>query len=96
MNPLTSLLRGPMPLTAAERKIAKRLRLTGMGWPMIASAIGRSEDDVRHGLATIRTRHTIPARGTLNVSTEAKAQIESLQLPKEAVWETVNRLLGIS
>jgi hypothetical protein len=95
MSPYTDLLRGPMPLNAAQRKEARRLREAGLDWPEIAAAIERSVEDVQHSLATIRTRHREPSRGTINASPMAHAYLKGRQLPGEAMWETVNRLLNL-
>jgi hypothetical protein len=95
MNPLTNHLRGPVPLKAYERKRAKALRQAGWDFPDIAIEIGRSEKDVRHSLATIRTSPSKPARGTINVTLDLYAYLKGLQLPGEAMWETMNRQFGV-
>jgi hypothetical protein len=47
-------------------------------------------------LANIRTQRRDPPRVSLNVSVAAAEWFKEFQLPKEAMWRTVNRLLGIS
>lgn len=91
----TQEVRGPMPLTADQRRRAKSMRLKAFDFPMIAAILGRSETDVRHGLATVRTRRDDPTRATLNVSPAAKEQLDKLRHPGEAIWETFNRVIGI-
>ena len=96
MNRLTAHKRGPVPLTADERKRARFLRVDlNWDWPAIAADVGRSESDIRHSLATVRTRTAAPKRGTVNVSPALLDHLRSLQLPDEAMWETMNRLFGI-
>lgn len=95
-SPRTIELRGPMPLTADQRRRARFLRFDmGMDYPDIAAAIGRSEPDVRHALANARTALQDPKRGTVNVSPAAIERLRLLQLPDEPMWQTVNRVLGI-
>ena len=96
MNPLTGILRGPMPLTADQRKRAKSLRFNQKwDWPDIAADLKRSQQDIQHSLANARTPRTNPARGTANISLAALDKIKAQQLPDEAMWETVNRLMGV-
>ncbi len=96
ISPQTIILRGPLPLNEEQRRWARFLRFdVGLDWPDIAAAIGRSEQDVRHALANARTRRGAPRRGTLNVSLAAIERFRSLQLPNEAMWQTVNRVMGV-
>lgn len=96
MNPLTGVLRGPMPLTADQRKRARFLRFTAhWDWPDIATDLGRSEQDIRHSLANARTTRSDPSRGTMNVSIAAYDWFKAHQLPGESMWQTVNRIVGV-
>lgn len=89
-------LRGPLPLTADQRRRARFLRfVVGKGWAEIAAALGRSEQDIRHALANARTRRKEPGRGTVNVSPATIEHLRSLQQPDEPMWQTVDRLLGL-
>ena len=88
--------RGPMPLTAEQRRRARFLRFdVHWDWPLIVLDLGRSERDIRHSLASCRTPRTNPKRGTINVGLAALAELRARQLKGEAMWETVNRLLGL-
>lgn len=92
----TIKLRGPMPLTAAQRRRARFLRFeVGWDWPDIAADVGRSQQEVRHSLANARTLSPDPKRATVNVGPAAIERLRVLQRPGEAMWETMNRLLGI-
>jgi hypothetical protein len=71
-------------------------REAGVDWPVIAISLGRLEKDVRHGLATVRTHRSNPTRATLNISPAAMEEIKKLQHPGEPMWETVNRLVGVT
>jgi hypothetical protein len=85
-----------MPLTAEERARARFLRFEAHhGWPDIAVAIGRSEEDIRHSLANARTRSPNPKRGTANLSPAALDHLKGQMLPGEALWQTVNRIFGL-
>ena len=88
-------MRGPVPLTADQRRRAKSMRLKNIEFAAIAAILSRSEADVRHSLATVRTRREDPPRLTINVSPAAKDRFDKLRHPGEAMWETVNRVVGI-
>lgn len=96
ISPRTIIARGPMPLTAEQRRWAKFLRFEAhWDFPDVAIAVGRSEADVRHALANARTRRKTEPRVTVNVSPAAGAVFRAAALPDEPMWETVNRVLGI-
>lgn len=95
-SPRTLSARGPVPLSADQRRRARFLRFEAASdWPDIAADLGRTERDVRHSLANARSRRTNPPRGTVNVGPAAIERLRSLQQPGEPMWVTVNRLLGI-
>lgn len=91
----TVRLRPKICLTEYERKLAKRLREDGSNFDEIASRLKRDVNDVEKCLSTIRTKRVAPSRYTANISEAAHQKLESMKMPNEAVWETVNRLLGI-
>jgi hypothetical protein len=96
MSSKTELLRGPLPLTKDQRAMARFLRFeVGKDWPDVASAVGRTIEEVRHALANARTAHNQRKRVTLNVSPALGELVESYQLPGEAMWQTMNRLFGV-
>ena len=84
-----------MPLTADQRRRAKAMRLKDFDFAVIAALLSRTEADVRHGLATVRTPRDDPPRVTLNISPAAKQRLDTLRHPGEAMWETINRVVGI-
>jgi hypothetical protein len=61
----------------------------------LAEFCGCTAQEIQHALATLRTPSADPKRGTLNVSPAARARVEELKLPGEAIWQTVNRILDI-
>lgn len=92
----TTVLRGPIPLTADQRRWARFLRFeVGLDWPDVVTATGRTERDIRHSLANARTPHVKPKRVAINVGPTAGDRLRAMQLPGEAMWQTVNRLLNI-
>lgn len=91
----TVALRQPLALTPEERLHAKRLRKTGLEIWQVARKMGLIEEDVALALANIRTKRPNPPRISLNVSVAAAEKVKAMQLPGEAIWQTVNRLLGI-
>jgi hypothetical protein len=96
MSAYTATLRGPLPLTPYERRRARYLRVyRGWDWPDIAREIGRTEEDIKHSLATLRTLRRDPARWTANLTIAARDRIRMLQYPGETIWQTVNRLVGV-
>lgn len=66
-----------------------------MNYPDVAEAIGCAEPDVRHALANARNALEERKRGTVNVSPAAIERLRALRLPDKAMWQTVNRLLGL-
>ena len=97
VGPRTLERRGPLPLTEAERAYARFLRFdVNMDWPDVATAVHRTEADVRHSLASARTRRTSPRRGTVNVGLAAIDRLRKLQSPGEPMWQVMNRVLGIT
>jgi hypothetical protein len=96
INPGTLAARAPIALSDEQRRHARFLRFEKKwDWVVLADAFGCSVQEIQHALATIRTPSTSPKRATLNVSLAAYARIQELRQPGEAVWETVNRVLGI-
>lgn len=97
INPETVHHRGPMPLTKPQRERARFLRFElDLDWSEISADLGRSEQDIRHSLANARTVPSHPRkRVTENVSLAAHERLRALQLPGEAMWKTINRVLGI-
>jgi len=96
ISPRTVAARGPIPLTADQRRHAKFLRFeVGLDFPAVAAAIGRSEAEVRHSLANARTRRSVEKRVTANISPAAAAHLRRIALPGEPVWQTINRVFGI-
>lgn len=97
INPKTVHSRGSSPLTKPQRDRARFLRFDlHWDWPEISANLGRSERDIRHSLANARTVPSQPRkRVTENVSVAAHERLRTLQLPNEAMWQTVNRILGI-
>jgi hypothetical protein len=88
-------LRAPLALTKDQRMQAKRWRKTGLEIWEVAEEMGLPEDAVALALANIRTKRSAPPRISLNVSVAAADKIKAMQLPGEAIWRTVNRVLGI-
>jgi hypothetical protein len=64
--------------------------------PAIAAALGVPILSVVHGVEGMKSRHENPPRACLNVSLAARDWFQSRQFPGEAMWQTVNRVLGIS
>jgi hypothetical protein len=96
MSQRTEVLRGPQPLTQAQRLRARFLRFdVGKDWPDIASELGCSEAGVRHALANARTRHSSPERRTANISNAAYDWLRDQQKSGEAIWQTMNRIAGL-
>lgn len=97
MNDRTRAIRAPLSLTEEERDYA-RFRLVELEWThlAIAEAMGRPVEDIKLALANIRTRRKKRSRETLNISPAAAARFRAAQQTGEAMWETVNRVLGIS
>jgi len=91
----TIRLRPQNHLTEFERKYAKRLREEGIDFDEIASRLKRDVHDVEKSLATLRTKRVAPSRYTANISEAAHQKLEAMKMPDEAVWETMNRLLGV-
>lgn len=61
----------------------------------IAAALGVPILVVSQAAATLRTSRSDPPRATLNVSLAARDYFKARQFPSEAMWQTVNRELGI-
>ena len=91
----TVRLRPEIRLTDYERKQAKRLREDGNNFDEIASRLKRDVNDVEKSLSTIRTKRFAPSRYTANISEAAHQKLESIKLPDEPIWQTMNRILGV-
>lgn len=94
MSPLTEALRPSIPLAPTECEKARRLRRAGKEIPEIAARLAAPEADVRQALATMRTRRPFATRGSLNVTVAAHEFVASEAEDGEALWETMDRLLG--
>jgi hypothetical protein len=73
---------------------ARRLRRRGRQITEIAEVLNAPEEDIRQALATMRTRTRTATRKTLNVTIAAHEFVCGEQEPREACWETVDRLMG--
>jgi hypothetical protein len=95
ISPATLRLRAPLFLSYEQRNAAKMWRQVGLEIWEIAEEMGVSETDVALALANIRTHRPQHPRRTLNVSVAAWAKFNAMRLPGEAMWQTVNRVLGL-
>lgn len=95
MNRQTERLRAPIKLTDEQRQQAKEWRKVGLDFWEIAEEMKLDENDIKHAVANIRMKRINPPRRSLNVSIAAAELVDRMKWPDEAVWQTVNRLLGI-
>jgi hypothetical protein len=95
ISTITVALRAPLALTPEQRMQAKRWRKTGLEIWEVAEEMGLPEEEVALALANIRTKRPNPPRISLNVSVAAAEKVKAMQRTGEALWQTVNRLLGI-
>jgi hypothetical protein len=95
ISTITVALRAPLGLTPEQRLQAKRWRKTGLEIWEVAEEMELPEEEVALALANIRTKRKNPPRISLNVSVAAAEKVKAMQLNGEAIWQTVNRLLGI-
>jgi hypothetical protein len=92
---ITLALRDRPSLTTPQRTKARKLRRAGASMQQIADLLDVPLLSVSHALANLRTPRANPPRATLNVSLAALDHVRARQLPGEAIWETMNRLLGV-
>lgn len=93
MSPVTEALRPRISLDAKQAATARRLRRDRWTIGQIAEHLEADQEEVRHALATLRTKKMDPHRRTLNVTVEAAEFVSGQAEPGEAVWQTMDRLL---
>ena len=92
-SPRTVALRPDCALDDKQMAEARRMRRQGHAEQTIADHFHVSSEDVQIALAGLRTRVPHHRRRTLNVGLAAYRAVQAEQLPHEATWQTVDRLL---
>lgn len=94
ISPRTAMLRPRIALSEEQCIDARRLRRKGISISDVATKLDADVEHVRLALAAMRTRRQAPTRATLNVTLTAQNIVRAEQYEGEAVWQTVDRLLG--
>lgn len=93
-SPTTIALRPSIGLTKDRLAAVRRRVRARQSFSTIASTLGMPVDLVERAALAMRTRRPSPTRGTLNVTREALAFVVSETSPRQAQWQTVDRLMG--
>lgn len=93
ISPVTEALRPRVGLSEKECSKARRLRRAGWTVAQITEHLELTQEEVRHALATLRTRNEEATRRSLNVTIEAAEFVAGEADGDEACWEVVDRLL---
>ena len=94
MSRRTVALRPGLGLTDLQVENIRRLRRKRQDAPEIAAALEIDLDKVERALLAMRTPKPDRRRRSLNCTLEAAAFVDRERRPGEAVWKTVDRLVG--